>query len=393
MGFFGNLFGKLNLFQHKDSEEDDAENSEELLPVRSRLHVEDPEERRKFVEDCLSQMADATDVCEKLSSEYNLVTEYLTDMEELEALPKEERIPLNEDASRLVQLSGEQSQYAKRTSQMSDAEFDRMHRVEDEVEEAIRKLDKEEHMRDLIKKDLARLEGEKHAYQYRKRELKNTLGNARGMVTITICAMLTCLFLLLFLQVGLQMDTKLGYILTVGIAAISITCVFLRFSDARDELYKVEITMNRLILLQNKVKIRYVNNRNLLDYLYIKYGIKDGRELNALWEKYRVEKEERRQFEETKTDLSYYEKELVRKLNRYPIKYPRVWIHQPLALIDGKEMVEIRHSLITRRQSLRKQIDYNKKLAEDASAEIRDLAREYPRYAKEIQGIVDSYRT
>ena len=392
MGFFGNLFGKLNLFQRKDSEEDDSENSEELLPVRSRLHVEDPEERRKFVEDCLSQMADATDVCEKLSSEYNLVTEYLTDMEELEALPKEERIPLNEDASRLVQLSGEQSQYAKRTSQMSDAEFERMHRVEDEVEEAIRKLDQEEHMRDLIKKDLARLEGEKHAYQYRKRELKNTLGNARGMVTITICAMLICLFLLLFLQVGLQMDTKLGYILTVGIAAISITCVFLKFSDARDELYKVEITMNRLILLQNKVKIRYVNNRNLLDYLYIKYGIKDGRELNALWEKYRVEKEERRQFEETKTDLSYYEKELVRKLNRYPIKYPRVWIHQPLALIDGKEMVEIRHSLITRRQSLRKQIDYNKKLAEDASAEIKDLAREYPGYAKEIQGIVDSYQ-
>ena len=392
MGFFGNLFGKLKSFRGKDKEEEYAEDSEELLPVRSRLHVDDPEERRKFVEDCLSQMADATDVMEKLSSEYNLVTEYLTDMEELEALPKEERIPLNEDASRLVQLSGEQSQYARRTSQMSDPEFERMHRVEDEVEEAIRKLDKEEHMRDLIKKDLARLEGEKHAYQYRRKELRNTLGNARGMVTITICAMITCLFLLLFLQVGMDMDTKLGYILTVGIAATAITFVFLKFSDARDELYKVEVTMNRLILLQNKVKIRYVNNRNLLDYLYIKYGIKDGKELNALWEKYRVEKEERRQFEETKSDLSYYEKELVRKLNCYPIKYPRVWIHQPLALIDGKEMVEIRHTLITRRQSLRKQIDYNKKLAEDASAEIRDLAREYPKYAKEIQGIVNSYQ-
>ncbi len=95
--------------------------------------------------------------------------------------------------------------------------------------------------------------------------------------------------------------------------------------------------------------------------------------------------------EATTSDLAYEEKELVRKLNRYPVKYPRVWIHQALALIDGKEMVEIRHSLITRRQSLRKQIDYNRKMAENASLEIKDFTAEHPEYAAEIQEMVKSF--
>ncbi len=391
MGFFGNLFGKLKSRKAEVGEEN-TDDSAEPLSVRSRIRIDRPEERRKFVEDCLGQMAEATEVMEKLSSEYNLVTDYLTDMEEVENLPREERLPLNEDAAHLVQLSGEQSQYNRRTSLMTDADFERMQKVEEEVEGAIKKLNAEERLRDLIKKDLARLEGEKHACQYRRRELRKLLGNARGMVAISISAMFVCMLVLLYLQFALYMDTKVGYLLCVGLAAVSITVIFLKFSDARDELFKVEIKLNRLILLQNRVKIRYVNNRNLLDYLYLKYGIKDGKELNQLWEKYREEKEERRQFEETKSELAIYEKELVRKLNRYPLKYPRIWIRQPLALIDGKEMVEIRHGLITRRQSLRKQIDYNMKLAENASEEIKDLAKENPGYAKEIQGIVDAYQ-
>lgn len=55
-------------------------------------------------------------------------------------------------------------------------------------------------------------------------------------------------------------------------------------------------------------------------------------------------------------------------------------------------MVEIRHNLIIRRQSLRRRMDYNKEvIAGKAQAEIKDLAEKYPRYAKEILNIVDQY--
>ena len=56
----------------------------------------------------------------------------------------------------------------------------------------------------------------------------------------------------------------------------------------------------------------------------------------------------------------------------------------------GKEMVEIRHGLIIRRQSLRKRMDYNREMIiERAQAEIKALEENYPQYAQEIRGMAD----
>ena len=66
--------------------------------------------------------------------------------------------------------------------------------------------------------------------------------------------------------------------------------------------------------------------------------------------------------------------------------------HQTAAILDKKEMVEIRHNLIIRRQSLRRRMDYNKEMvAGKAQAEIKDLVDKYPKYAAEIVGIVEQY--
>ena len=48
-------------------------------------------------------------------------------------------------------------------------------------------------------------------------------------------------------------------------------------------------------------------------------------------------------------------------------------------------MVEIRHGLIIRRQSLRKRIDYNREMiVEKTKGEMKELAQSYPQYAGEI---------
>ena len=64
---------------------------------------------------------------------------------------------------------------------------------------------------------------------------------------------------------------------------------------------------------------------------------------------------------------------------------------QPAALLDRREMVEMRHELILRRQALRKQMDYNNGVAETARKEIMDIAEKYPAYADEITRMVDEY--
>ena len=103
------------------------------------------------------------------------------------------------------------------------------------------------------------------------------------------------------------------------------------------------------------------------------------------------EKEERRKFRRTELELDLYQTELMEHLKQYNITEPRRWLNQALAIIEPKEMVEIRHELIVRRQSLRKRMDYNKDVAGSARDEIMDVVTKYPEYADEIQGMVDRY--
>ena len=126
--------------------------------------------------------------------------------------------------------------------------------------------------------------------------------------------------------------------------------------------------------------------------MYLKYEVSSADELGKSWHQYLEEKEERASYRQAEKELDQYQKDLLHELRRYQVKDPMVWLHQIEALLDRKEMIEIRHSLIIRRQSLRRRMDYNKEvIAGKAQAEIKDLVEKYPKYAKEILGIVGQY--
>ena len=274
---------------------------------------------------------------------------------------------------------------------MSEAEYRQMRSQESEIEEGIAKLQEAEKYRKLVRQDLARLDGERHAYGYRKQELKTGLVNLKGMAVICLTALLACIFMLLILQFGFHMNTAIGYYVSAAAAAIAITVLFVKYADTEKELARVEASANKLIHLQNKVKIRYVNNTNLLDYLYLKYGVDSAAKLKEQWDMYQEEKEERRQYAEAEAKLEYYRKQLIRQLIQFRVNDPERWVKQPGAIIDARERLEIRHDLIARRQALRKQLAYNQQLAESAQQEIKDVAAEYPHYAAEIAEMVEKY--
>lgn len=384
MGFFKWLFGRKK-------REEEQENWEEIVYERDNVDFDSEEERTRYVINCLEQKAEAERELNLLSGEYSLVTSYLTDMEEIESLPQEQMAELKGVANKMLSLDKERMRYLSNEKRMSDAEFKQIRSQESEIEEGIGKLKDAEKYQKLIKQDLTRLDGERHAYTYRKNELANMLVNLRGMAVICLVALGACFVMLLVLQFIFEMNTTVGYCVAVIAAAIAITVLFVKYTDSAKELTKVEKAINRLIQLQNKVKIRYVNNVNLLDYLYLKYNVESAAKLQALWKKYQEEKEERRQFAENEAKLEYYKKKLVSILSGYRVKDPDRWVLQPGAIVDPKEMIEIRHGLIIRRQALRKQMDYNKKLADTANEEIRSVAADYPRYATEISYMVQKY--
>lgn len=388
MNFFKKLFKRRNEYEPLEDEEWDEEAG---LTGRESLDVTDSAQRRKYVEGCLEQMGEAAGEVERLQEEYKLVNAYLKDMEEIEALPEYEKSLVEEHAKAISVLDSERENYRERGSHMSESDYRKMERMEDEAAEAVKKLREAEEYQEKIKKDLQRLEGEKHACRYRMDEARVALMNMRGMAVICVIAAAACVVILLLLEFALKMDARIGYLLMAVAAALALTVLFVKYKEADRELHAASRSYNKVIVLQNKVKIRYVNNTALLDYLYMKYNAESAAKLEDLWGKYQVEKEERKRIEETEEDLDFHSKQLVRQLKNYQLFDPVIWVHQTRALLDPKEMVEVRHSLILRRQSLRKQMDYNQETAENAKKEIMELVKEYPRYAEEILDMVSVY--
>lgn len=401
MGFFKNnkLFKKIAGFRHNEDMDlvemefeevnwGEIENSRRDM----RVNMNDREQRKGYVQNCLDQMAEAVRELESLNVEYSTVTSYLKDMEEIEALPEEEKAELIASAEKIQELEDKRGIYLGKKNRMIDEKFHQMDRMEEDAEEGCRKLQETEDYQNLIRQDMSRLDGEKHAYLYRKNELKGVLADTKGMAVICSMAVVVCYVILFVLRLVLDMDVQIGFLLTTGLVALVITMLYLKYTDAVREMKRVEKGINRIIMLQNRVKIRYVNNTNLLDYLYMKYQVSSAREFISLWEKYKEEKEERKRYREAEMELDECQQELISILKCYQIKDPLIWLHQTAAILDSKEMVEIRHNLIIRRQSLRRRIDYNKEvIIGKEQSEIKELMANYPQYAEEIKRMVGEY--
>lgn len=386
MGFFSKFFRKKIEYEPLEELEVDIE-----WEQGKNLDFGNPQKRLEYVKGCLEQMEEASGEIERLKDEYQIVNSYLHDMEEIDALPDEERQKVEEHARAIFILNGDKKQAEGRSVHMSESDYRKMERIENEVETGIEKLSQAETYQEKIRKDLQRLEGEKHACLFRMEEAKISQMNMRGMTVISLISAAACVLILLILQFMLSMDTQIGYmILSVGIALL-LTVFFVKYNEACQELRTASRSYNKVIALQNKVKIRYVNNTSLLDYYYIKYGISGLEKLKELWEKYQVEKEERQKLLETEADLDFHSEQLVRQLKHYPLFDPFIWIHQTEALINPKEMVEVRHNLILRRQNLRKQMEYNNDTAEKVKDAIMDVVKQYPKDGNEILKMVSEY--
>lgn len=386
MGFWQKIFGRKQK-EEKSFEED----WDKVVYARDDVDFKDEEQRSRYIVNCLEQIAEAAKEMNLLTGEYGKVTSYLTDIEEVEALPDKEKEELEHIAHKLSGLEEEVQRYRGRANRMNDAEYYKMRGQEAEVENGIAKLRESEKYAGLIKRDLRKLDSERQAYEYRRRELRTMLTNLRGMTTIFLTALVICILMLLVLQFAFEMDATVGFFLSIGTAAIALTILCVKFMDGEREVTRVEKAVNRLIQLQNTVKIRYVNNSQLLEYLYIKYNTSSADKLQKLWDTYQQEKEERKQYAEAEAKKEYYQKELMAKLSNYRIETPERWMNQSAALYDKREMVEIRHDLILQRQALRKQLDYNNDIAETARKEIMDVAKKYPAYAQEILDMVEKY--
>ncbi|MDE7273889.1 MAG: hypothetical protein K2N95_12645 [Lachnospiraceae bacterium] len=389
MGLFGKIKGLFN--RQTDDEENVYRPDWEESLKRDNIDMHDKLQREHYVKACLEQMSEASKELDILGGEYNLVTSYLTDMEELEAQNEAVKEQLKAYATKIIELENGREKLDKKRRIMKPEDYLRMERVEQYMPEGYHKLKEAEDYQVLVKKDMGRLDGERHAYYYRKNELQNALQNVKGITIMCVASMLFLILMLSVISAAWQLDVTLGYAIAILIMASTLAFVFVKFHEWQRELVKVEKGINKLVLLHNTVKIRYVNNTNLLEYLYVKYNVNSSNELKKLWDKYLEENIHREQEKQMEQDMDFNEAALLKLLRSCNIADPNVWLHQAAALIDNKEMVEIRHDLIIRRQKLRKQMEYNAKAAQEAQDEVKDIVEKYPEYAERVLDLVSDY--
>lgn len=327
---------------------------------------------------------------EEAKSEYRIVTDYLNDIQKIRDIPDEAHEEMREVAGNVAKLNKARDSYLNTSQKISDAQFLQLQQEEEEIPEAIRRLEANEAYEAMIRRDMNYLEGEKQEWTYCMDELKTELRHMRILSYVVFGAFAVLLTVILVLQSVWNIDTKWMFTLLAFVAAIS--GFFLYFRQQKDlaQLKQCEANINRAIVLSNKVKFKYVNTKNAVDYACEKYHVHNSKELMYVWEQYLEALKEKEKYRQTNEELDYYNDRLVRRLKEYQLYDAKVWISNPEAIYNDKEMVEVQHNLIVRRQKLRERIEYNTKNIASMRKEVEQIAKAQKELVPELQEIIDS---
>lgn len=339
----------------------------------------------------LSLIVDFTYDMEDLKREYELVTSYFSDIQKIEQMAPDQLRKLEDDARKILMLEESRKEFQHTPKRISSERYKCLMRQETEVPKGIERIRELEDMRGKIKRDLEYLEGEKGALQYEEKELQSRQGTMRN--TAVVIGLLTVLTVIILLFLNLQY----GIDLTVIGAAVAIVAVIIEFflflgynraNSDRELCYKKH---NRAIQLQNKVKIKWLNNTNHLDFLYAKYEVNSGKELEYDWEQYRLAVEEEEQYQKNTGDLRVYQDEVLENLRQAGVRDVDIWLQQILALVDKREMVEVKHALNVRRQKLREQMKQNEETRQNSLVCVKGILTEHPELKEQAKEVLTSY--
>lgn len=327
----------------------------------------------QYVVERLEQMIEISREIEEEKSEYRMVTSYLNDIQLLEDMPEEERKRITEVAVNVVQLNSARTEFLNSAKKLSDAQFAQIEQEEQEIPGAIKRLSANETYRDTLKKDMKYLDREKSEWALRKEYLGNQQRILKNLLYVLVGIAATVAVFFGILQIVWGVDFYYGWMGLIFVTAITICGIYLKIQSDTTEIAIAERNQNRAIVLENKIKIKYVNIANAVDYACEKYHVKSARELEEQWEYYMEAVREKEKYQRTNEDLEYFNGRLVRLLSQYQFYDAQVWVSQALALVDPKEMVEVKHGLVSRRQKLRGRIEYNLNVMKEQKKEAEQL--------------------
>lgn len=349
-------------------------------------------ERLAFIRDNCELITESLRQIEEAKVEYQAVTSYLTDMQKIDMIPTEQREIMDDAARRIINLTKEREKFRENSASMTDLQYRLFEQYELQLPKEMEVIRESEQYQKNIEKDIEQLEKEKQKLIMEEEEIVSKHSFLRG-IAITTGVILVILFgLFSVLSTTTGANLILPFLITVLMGMASTMYIYLEARKNQSDVKVVELKLNRAIMLLNKVKIKSVNNRNYLEYTLDKFMVTDYEQLKSCWEEYIKLKDQIRRYQNNTELLEFYNKELLHELKQFGIADSEIWLYQPNAIIEKKEMVEVRHRLNVRRQKLRELMDMNNQQKEGAVKDIMAMIKEYPDCEKEATQILKAYR-
>ena len=354
------------------------------------IDLRDEEQRQEYMQTCCDLIVSADKEIENQKKEYQQINDCLADIQEFLNLPEDVRSSIGilcDEADRLSKQRKQSQALGK--NRLPEKKYLRFSQYREEMPKTLRKLEEEERHFAEIKSDLQKLEGERAVITFQKKSLTKQRANLRGLSYILVIAVLLVFLILFALHVVFERDIYAGYLLAVAVVAIAAGFTFFYLQKNHRDKTKAARQMNRLITLLNKVKIKYVNSKNTIDYIYKKFEVNSSHELRFEWEEYQQMKRDQEAFSRYGRELAELEEDLAEMLGVYPIRKIDLWVRRCDILIDEEKMNQERELLERQRKQLQESMAYNADTRQEAKEALEAMIKQYPEYALEVLELVE----
>ena len=371
-----------------DFEKESEEVEEKVVLEKINVDLKNKVLRLDYIQRLYEGIKEAKRQNEDIKIEYGQVTSHLKDIQLIDQAQEEDKALLLETARSIVELTKEREERKRRKFKFTNEQKMALENFEPKVAEDLAHLKEYEDYQIKIKHDLRQLDSEKKLLLTDKRDIVRRQSTLQ--LVSKVLGFLLVMFGVLLLAVGFvfEADIQVPFVATASFALIVLFIIVVESRKNRTDMVITERKCNRAISLLNRVKIKYVNNTKTIDYMYGKYKVRNATELEFVYDQFRKAKREWARQREDAFLLDEKNQILVRELEGLGVKDREIWFHQAIAIVEPKEMVEVRHSLNERRQKLRAQIDYNNGIMQDFVQEMERIRNKNQEYALEIEEVL-----
>lgn len=337
-------------------------------------------------------MEEAATYIENARYEYDVVTEQFNDAQLIEEAPTDVRNRISNVAEVIDTMAVDRRMFKSTEQKLSNSAYRRMESFENEMPRGLKLLKASEDYYDSVSQDMKMLEGERLSLRLEAKHLVKRQMRISSIAKTTFVALAIVFVVLIFALVAAPEDiNKVLFLYVVFLSAVLALGMFALLKTTERKVLLCEIKLNKATAILNKIKIKYINAANTLDYEYNKYDVDSAHELDTKYGLYLEMKAEQKKMLDLTSNLNSAETDLENELRRLNLYDTHVWLSQIKALYNPKEMVEVKHELTIKRQKLRSQIEFNEGRIKEAKQNIKNITVSNPEYSADAIKVVEMY--